>query len=469
MVDRGCIVFLQETHIVNTEYLELIWKHNVLSNCVRTNSAGVIILYNKQFDLVYKYADGEGRQLVAVIQNDETKFIIANAYFPNDHKQGIVFAEQIYTKILEVQTEYPEHVTFFAGDMNVCLSSTDSINRGGSQSEVLLSDVIRNNNKVAELSDSYRSVHADNGFTWKRGTIYSRLDYIFVSNAILSKISGATIDWAFESSDHASVKIDFAFEEEPMRGPGIVKVNTKILDDPAVVLQIGREIEEMMNQTDDSWNPHARLEFLKVAIRTVFSSKVSEIRKGVNLEIKETEEELNQMEGLKIKVLTKPNINQEEKNKRIETIENATTSLKSTLLRLRKKFSDSMAFVSKARWFEYGEKSNKFFLNLNQCRQKQKLISKIMNNEKAYVGQEQVSRGITDFYKELYSAQPLQKKNDTNFFANCPKLSEEQAKFRDKDLNLKDLQDQDIIYNRGLKLKLAYRLMLGFAGRMKTF
>ena len=63
----------------------------------------------------------------------------------------------------------------------------------------------------------------------------------------------------------------------------------------------------------------------------------------------------------------------------------------------------------------------------------------------------------------------MQKKNDTNFFASCPKLSEEQAKFRDKDLNLKDLQDQDIIYNRGLKLKLAYRLMLGFAGRMKTF
>jgi hypothetical protein len=261
-----------------------------------------------------------------------------------------------------------------------------------------LSDVKRNNNKVAELSDSYRSVHADNGFTWKHGTIYSRLDYIFVSNAILSKISGATIDWAFKSSDHASVKIDFAFEEEPMRGPGIVKVNTKILDDPAVVLQIGREIEEMINQTDDSWNPHARLEILKDAIRTVFSSKVSEIRKGVNLEIKETEEELNQMENLKIKVLTKPNINQEEKNKRIETIENAITSLKSTLLRLQK-----------------GEKSNKFFLNLNKCRQKQKLISKIMNNEKAYVGQEQVSRGITDFYKELYSAQPTQKKKNINF------------------------------------------------------
>jgi hypothetical protein len=70
MVIKGCIVFLQETHVVNTKYLEMIWKQNFLSNCVRTNSAGVIILFTKKYDLVYKYADGEGRQLVAVIQND---------------------------------------------------------------------------------------------------------------------------------------------------------------------------------------------------------------------------------------------------------------------------------------------------------------------------------------------------------------------------------------------------------------
>jgi hypothetical protein len=67
---------------------------------------------------------------------------------------------------------------------------------------------------------------------------------------------------------------------------------------------------------------------------------------------------------LKIKVLTKSSIDQEEKESRIETIEQATTSLKSTLLRLQKKFSDSVAFVSRARWFEYGERANKFFLNL---------------------------------------------------------------------------------------------------------
>ena len=197
----------------------------------------------------------------------------------------------------------------------------------------------------------------------------------------------------------------------------------------------------MMSQTDDSWNPHARLEFLKVAIRSVFSLKVSEMRKAVNTEIKETEEELNQMENLKVKVLTKPDISQEEKNLRVDTVEKAATSLKSKLTQLRKKFSDTMAFVSRAKWFEYGEKSNKFFLNLIRSRQNQKLIGKIRNNEKEFVGQVQVSKGITEFYRDLYSSQPTEQKNEDNFYENCPKLTEEQAKFLDNDLTLKELQE----------------------------
>ncbi len=176
---------------------------------------------------MHKNADHESRQLIAVIGNNERKFIVVNAYFPNDHKQGVTCAEQMYIKILELQAEYPDHITFCAGVMNVCLSSNDSLNRIGSQNEDFLSYVIRNNNKVAELSDAYRSVNAADGYTWKRGIIYLRLDYIFVSNSIISKITSASIGWAFESSDHTTVKIYFTFEEEPLRGPGIVKINTR--------------------------------------------------------------------------------------------------------------------------------------------------------------------------------------------------------------------------------------------------
>ncbi len=91
-----------------------------------------------------------------------------------------------------------------------------------------LSDVIRSNNKFAEMSDAFRLVNAEDGYTWKHGIIYSRLDYIFVSNSVISKISGACIDWDFEWLGHASVKIDFIFKKEhifkkePKRDHGFV-------------------------------------------------------------------------------------------------------------------------------------------------------------------------------------------------------------------------------------------------------
>jgi hypothetical protein len=122
------------------------------------------------------YADHEGKHLMAVIENDKIKFTVVNAYFPNYHNLGATFEEQMYTK---VQAEYRDHITFCAGDMNVCLSRNGSLNRIELQSEDLFSDVIKNNNKVAELSDAYRSVFAVNDYTWKRGIIYLQLDNIF--------------------------------------------------------------------------------------------------------------------------------------------------------------------------------------------------------------------------------------------------------------------------------------------------
>jgi hypothetical protein len=73
------------------------------------------------------------------------------------------------------------------------------------------------------------------------------LDYIFASSFLLSKITKVELNWAFETSDHASVQTDFKFENIPTKGPGIIKVNTRILEDPKVVEQIRFEIESMMS------------------------------------------------------------------------------------------------------------------------------------------------------------------------------------------------------------------------------
>jgi hypothetical protein len=247
-------------------------------------------------------------------------------------------------------------------------------------------------------------MHKSGGYTWNRGTCYSRLDYIFISNTLIGSLVKSEQDWSYESSDHAAVKILLNERSKIVKGPGIIKVNSKILDDPKIVKQIENEIKLMMDQTDDSWNPHARLEFLKVAIRSVFSSKTSEIRKSLNKEIEELEEETNQLDELKINILEKEKDNPPlpPLKEKVNKIDIAIHSLKEKLQLYRTRLSETLTFKSKIKWFEYGEKPNKFFLNLTKCRQNQRLITSLNSNTRTLTDQDDIKNEIVNFYKDLY-------------------------------------------------------------------
>ena len=181
LVENGGIALLQETHIVDTEYIKLIWKNKFSSNCVSTNSAGVIILYNNEYELKEEYADQEGRQLIIAIKKEEKKFIVANAYYPNDHKVSLRFANDLYEQMIRMQQNYPEFEIIYSGDLNTCLTDEDCLNRNRSKTEEILSTLIRENNKAIRVVDTYRSVYPKDGYTWKRGNCCSRLDYILPS------------------------------------------------------------------------------------------------------------------------------------------------------------------------------------------------------------------------------------------------------------------------------------------------
>ena len=435
-VNAGSIIFLQETHVVGTEHLKSCWKNKFISNGRKTNAAGVMLLFSNDYEVKYEYIDEEGRLIVAVLEKNEESFIVSNAYYPNDHKEGIIFAEKMYLKILETQAEFPDSVTICAGDYNVCMNPEDSLGRNGSQNEKLLADVLRNNNKVTGLSDAFRTIHKEGGYTWKRGNIYSRLDYIFISSHATPDIKSAKTDWAYESSDHAAVIICL-INQQSERGPGIIKVNTQITEDPKVTEEISNEIKEMMNQVDESWNPHAILEFLKVTIRTVISTKVAEKRKATKTKLEETEEELDQMEKLKIKAYS----NVTNITERLKSTEKAIETLKVKVGNLRRELNDKINFYSRAKWFEYGEKSNKYFLNLEKLKQKQKMINRIKSEDNEYIGQKQVSDGITSFYSELYSRRERKTCEDENYYKECPKLNEEQKCYMDNGVTLEELKN----------------------------
>jgi hypothetical protein len=142
------------------------------------------------------------------------------------------------------------------------------------------------------------------------------------------------------------------------------------------------------------------------------------------------------MEGFKITILEHEKNNINEKTEKVNI---AINNLKAKLIQQRTKLSNSQAFTSKAKWFEYGEKSNKFFLSLMKSRENQKLISRIRNESEEFVGQEEVSKGITDFYRQLYDKNDSVKSTDDDYYKHCPKLTSIQLKFMDSELTMVDL------------------------------
>jgi hypothetical protein len=102
------------------------------------------------------------------------------------------------------------------------------------------------------------------------------------------------------------------------------------------------------------------------------------------------------------------------------------------------KQSSETAFRARANWYEHGEKSNKYFLNLNKRYKKQKVIDNIRCEGISYKGQEEVNNGITGFYRKLYQFREVDL-DDGGFYDNCPKLSQDKREIMENELTEGDL------------------------------
>ena len=76
-----------------------------------------------------------------------------------------------------------------------------------------------------------------------------------------TKIVGVGLDWAFEQSDHASISIDLCIRDDVKPGPGLTKVNARILDDSVSLHKVKNELLEMLAQAPNKWNALERLEY----------------------------------------------------------------------------------------------------------------------------------------------------------------------------------------------------------------
>jgi exonuclease III len=442
ITNAGGIVMLQETHIMKDEQVSSTFKDSYQLNPHKTNSAGVITLFSKDFEVIHTFKDNVGRTLINLVQRDEVKYLLVNVYCPNDHKASLVFIEGIYSKILEITYEHPDCHVILGGDFNSCLTELDYLNRNKTKCEIVLTKVIQQNNSMCGLLDSYRKLNSDPGYTWSRGECYSRLDYIYVSDTLSDNIKSFTINWNFDKSDHAALTISIRLKDEIKKGPGITKVNLDILKCPKKVALIRDELIYLLNQIPLEWNGHTKLEYLKMTLRSTISKYTGLVRAEDRLEVEQLETKLNDIEKQKIRLIrNKDNLLEENFNKILGNINKDKVENCNRLELLRNKLDKQQFFDAKAKWYEYGEKPNKFFLNLNKFTNKQKLIDEINNGPIKYSGNDKVREGIRDFYKDLYAAQDsnLSMNDDEEFYDQCPRLSDTNKVKMEEEISLEEM------------------------------
>ena len=264
--------------------------------------------------------------------------------------------------------------------------------------------------------------------------IRRRLDYIFVSNNIQENIKDTNILPSF-CSDHSPLFVNYQTLNDFHLGKHFWKFNTSLTKDEEYVKQTKEHIQNVKHQFDPIFKkkPQAQWEFLKYEIRK-FSIAFSKIKS------KEKRENLARLEG-KLKELEQ-NLTCDENLEQHGIYKNELNDIYNDI-------SNGIKIRSKCDWYEFGKKSNKFFLNLEANRAIQSVVCKVISNEQEKTDISKINNHILQFYQNLFKEKQSTSENRFNSLLN--------------DLNIPSLNSEEMLsYEGNLTEQEIYKSLTSF-------
>ena len=265
-----------------------------------------------------------------------------------------------------------------------------------------------------DLCDIWRfHISQTKQYTWRRRDLatQSRLDYWFIPFNLQDYISSVDIIPSI-STDHSAILLCLEIRNKKF-GAGYWKFNSSLCFDKTFCASLRDSFKEWKEEAN-SFNAISSWDFLKFKIRR-FSQRYSKSK------AQRERKERNRLEKLIQEFeLMGEDIDEEKKAKYEQT--------KQELEEYYNKVTDGLIIRSKANWVEYGEKSNKYFLTLEQQHKNKSNINKLLVEDKLINDDVEIREQIKIFYQNLYTKQAVQV-NDENglLFLNTEgiRLSEE--------------------------------------------
>ena len=173
---------------------------------------------NVQYGIGNSLFDDEGR----ILRADFDGFSILSMYFPSgssgDDRQGLKmkFLDDFFVYIQELRKDFPNII--ISGDVNVCHREIDIHNpKGNTNSSGFLPEERAWVGRFLDIGyiDSFRHLnHEPHNYTWwsyragaKQKNLGWRIDYHFISDSLLCRLSNVSIHSEQLMSDHCPIEI----------------------------------------------------------------------------------------------------------------------------------------------------------------------------------------------------------------------------------------------------------------------
>ena len=401
------IAFLQETHYI--EKKEVIYDSrwhgkSVHSFSNSTHSRGVSILFNNiDISIVNHHKTQDGRILLVNIIFREIDYTLITVYCPNTESEKISFFKKLKTYVSKYALT--EENIILAGDFNCVFQAIDRLNNQChlDKSVPILRDLLLK----FSLNDTWRKINWKKpGFTWCNAdnTPVSRIDYIFISDLILSKVEKINVKQVpgthsdgIRLSDHRAINIKIDINENK-RGPGYWKLNTSLLKNEEYKKNIKALIktyQKIHENKTEILNTHETWERLKLDIKNYSIQFSKSLRKSHKQKLKELENKIQEIEE-------KPfnEINMREK-----------ISFENELNQLIDNKCKGAQIRSRVKWLEEGEKNTSYFLRLENQQQSYNVIRKLAQDEHTLSNDSDILNELCLFYENLYKSKQTEENN----------------------------------------------------------
>ena len=349
--------------------------------------AGVIVLISDRFDgqVLSWRRDHDGRVLSLLVEYNNRKFNIINVYAPTLLTDRKVFFENLHAFCL------PADFTIIAGDFNCYESDLDKF--GGN---VSIAKYLSDFRRSLYLEDAWRKLHPRvRACSWFNSnfSIGSRLDKFFVSRDLFPLVQSCDISpCAF--SDHDFVKLSLKLDSNYMRGPGLWKFNSSLLNDSEFCHSFDAKIHELSDCVDFFPSVKCWWDFFKDSIRSEIISFARNKRRSLSHErVLIT----NAIIGLKRRLVCGD-----------LSVAPEISRLESELKALTMRVLEGSKIRSRVQWLEEGEKPSRFFFKLERERLDRNNVSSILNdNDTEVFTREEVERAHVRFYSNLFSQEVI--------------------------------------------------------------